>query len=97
GNVLKMSADVGVVWYFDHKDGSYHVSLRSDGENVDVSEVAKHFGGGGHPGASGLRWPATKSIEEIFDEPGKEPEDTEEDLGGSGEAEGPITHTSGSS
>lgn len=97
GNVLKMSADIGVVWYFDHKDGSYHVSLRSDAENVDVSEVAKHFGGGGHPAASGLRWPGSQSIEEIFDEPGEEPEDTEEDLGSSGEAGGTTTHTSGSS
>ena len=97
GNRLQMSADVGVVWYFDHKDGTYHVSLRSDGDNVDVSEIAKAFGGGGHRAAAAFRWPGSESIEEIFDEPGKEPEDSQQDSGGSDQTEGATTATSGSS
>ena len=37
----------------EEKDGSVHVSLRSDGA-VDVSKIATQFGGGGHKTASGF-------------------------------------------
>lgn len=33
------------------------LSLRSKNENVDVNEIAKHFGGGGHKAAAGARIP----------------------------------------
>lgn len=39
-------------WY--NKDGSATFSLRSRGD-VDVGELATHYGGGGHPGAAGFR------------------------------------------
>lgn len=42
---------------------SIRISLRSN--NVDISEVASHFGGGGHPLASGII--TEKKIEEIKD------------------------------
>lgn len=37
--------------------GIIHVSLRSDG-SVDVSEIAKKYGGGGHKAAAGFSFPA---------------------------------------
>lgn len=33
--------------------GSRKICFRTNKENVDVAEIAKHFGGGGHPKASG--------------------------------------------
>ena len=38
--------------------GGRTYSLRSDDDRVDVSEVAKSFGGGGHRNAAGFRMPA---------------------------------------
>lgn len=41
--------------YFVNKTGDLAFSLRSTDEKVDVSEIAKRFGGGGHRNASGFR------------------------------------------
>jgi nanoRNase/pAp phosphatase (c-di-AMP/oligoRNAs hydrolase) len=43
----------GLCW-FDRADGKRQYSLRSDEQGVDVSEVAKQFGGGGHKHAAGF-------------------------------------------
>lgn len=40
--------------YFHRQDGRVQFSLRSEGRTVDVAEVAKRFGGGGHPSAAGF-------------------------------------------
>ena len=54
GNVLAIkSKSLGIVWY-EQKDGSIHVSLRSVGD-TDVSKMAEKFGGGGHKHAAGFR------------------------------------------
>ena len=54
GNILaKKTNSLGIVWY-ENSDGSVHVSLRSVGD-VDVSKIAKRFGGGGHKHAAGFR------------------------------------------
>ncbi|MDO8571068.1 MAG: DHHA1 domain-containing protein [bacterium] len=45
---------VGISWYY--RDGTLHVSLRSDG-SVDVSKLAQKYGGGGHKAASGFVFP----------------------------------------
>lgn len=46
---------VGCCW-FEMADGSRVYSLRTVAEsNVDCSAIAKHFGGGGHPGAAGFK------------------------------------------
>jgi phosphoesterase RecJ-like protein len=46
-------ADVEIAVFFrELPDGRYRVSLRSKG-NLNVSEIAEHFGGGGHACASG--------------------------------------------
>ncbi len=43
--------EVALMFYYTGKEWNF--SLRSD--KVDVSEIAKKYGGGGHPGASGFR------------------------------------------
>jgi oligoribonuclease NrnB/cAMP/cGMP phosphodiesterase (DHH superfamily) len=48
-----------IVWALE-KD-AFHVSLRSNG-SVDVSVLAKKYGGGGHKAASGFLWPAGKPL-----------------------------------
>lgn len=40
------------------EENGWRVSLRSVHDEVDVSEIAQTYGGGGHPRASGLRLPA---------------------------------------
>lgn len=49
---LAETAPFAVGW-FQRRDGKYQYSLRSRGE-VDVSEIAKKYGGGGHKGAAGF-------------------------------------------
>ena len=44
-----------IAWF--QEDDMIHVSLRSDG-SVDVSEIAKKYGGGGHKAAAGFSFPA---------------------------------------
>lgn len=39
--------------YFDRADGKRQYSLRSEESGVDVSAVAREYGGGGHPHAAG--------------------------------------------
>jgi oligoribonuclease NrnB/cAMP/cGMP phosphodiesterase (DHH superfamily) len=60
GNRLADGAAMSIVW-FQESDGKYVYSLRSkleeDGNDdaLDVSQVAKSQGGGGHPKAAGFR------------------------------------------
>lgn len=44
--------------WFRRGDGMIQYSLRSEDHRVDVSEVAKKFGGGGHRNAAGYQLPA---------------------------------------
>ncbi len=53
GSIMLSISGVNVGAFFHEREaGSFKVSLRSD-EAVDVSEIAKSFGGGGHLRASG--------------------------------------------
>ena len=52
------------IGWFSPGPGEYVYSLRSRGDGVDVSEVAKRFGGGGHRGAAGFK--SDKSPEVLF-------------------------------
>jgi oligoribonuclease NrnB/cAMP/cGMP phosphodiesterase (DHH superfamily) len=63
GNVLANKSDVSLTW-FERADGLIQFSLRSIGE-IDVSEIAKKFLGGGHRNASGFRLPLKESRELI--------------------------------
>ena len=53
------------------------VSLRSFHDHVDVSEVAKSFGGGGHKKAAGFTLPGDSHVDDLFDLPD---EPTEEEV-----------------
>ncbi len=60
GNVLcKEKPPMAIVWQWS--GGKIEVSLRSDG-SVDVSEIAKKYGGGGHKAAAGFRVVAEQSF-----------------------------------
>lgn len=48
-----------IVW--SEQPGERRVSLRSVGD-VDVAEIAKKYGGGGHKNASGFEWPIDKPL-----------------------------------
>lgn len=48
-----------IVW--SEQPGERRVSLRSIGD-VDVSAIAKKYGGGGHKNASGFEWPIDKPL-----------------------------------
>jgi uncharacterized protein len=56
GNALvEMGYDIGLAW-FERGDGIIQFSLRSKkGSEVDVSAIAKSFGGGGHQSAAGFQ------------------------------------------
>lgn len=51
---LANGAPFGATYYID-KNGFYQFSLRSTDKGVDVSEIAKKYGGGGHKHAAGFR------------------------------------------
>ena len=53
GHELAMTHDVSLTW-FERGDGIIQFSLRSIGD-IDVSAIAKSFGGGGHKNASGFQ------------------------------------------
>jgi oligoribonuclease NrnB/cAMP/cGMP phosphodiesterase (DHH superfamily) len=53
GNVLAQTSCIGVTW-FERQDGMMTFSLRSVGD-IDVSEIAKTYLGGGHRNAAGFR------------------------------------------
>jgi oligoribonuclease NrnB/cAMP/cGMP phosphodiesterase (DHH superfamily) len=67
GARLAPDCDFALIWYYDHNDCDVKVSLRSFHEHVDVSEIAKKFGGGGHRKAAGFRLPGDVNIDSIFD------------------------------
>ena len=58
-------AAFGLIWEYEHATKVYRVSLRSDCDEVDVSLIAKRFGGGGHRRAAGFSHSGA-SIEELL-------------------------------
>jgi hypothetical protein len=57
GNALvNMGYDIGLAW-FENGRGEINFSLRSNkkGSDIDVSAIAKDFGGGGHRNAAGFK------------------------------------------
>jgi uncharacterized protein len=66
GDHLGKQSPIAVIWWFNHKEKNYKISLRTSDDNIDVSEIAKTFGGGGHRTAAGFIHLGA-SIEEIFD------------------------------
>ena len=68
GNRLAPDCDFALIWYYNHENQSCNVSLRAFHENIDVSEIAKKFGGGGHKKAAGFSLKGKMLIDDIFDE-----------------------------
>jgi len=54
GNSLssRPECDFAILWRYDHEYEKYNLSFRST-DKVDVSEICKKFGGGGHKNAAG--------------------------------------------
>ncbi len=69
GSRLAPDCDFALIWYWDHEAKHTKVSLRAFHDTVDVAEVSKKFGGGGHRKAAGFQLPPGKHIEDIFDKP----------------------------
>lgn len=67
GSNLAKDCDFAMIWYYDHDEKNYRCSLRSFHDTVDVSEVAKKFGGGGHRKAAGFVLGADVHPDSIFD------------------------------
>ena len=67
GARLSPDCDFAMIWYYDHNDKIIKVSLRAFHEYVDVSDISKKFGGGGHRKAAGFTLPGEFNIEELFD------------------------------
>jgi len=79
GARLSPDCDFAMIWYYDHVDRNIKVSLRAFHDHVDVSEISKRFGGGGHKKAAGFQLPGDASVDDIFDvdEENKEDESKE--------------------
>ena len=67
GSKLSPDCDICFIWYYDHEQRNIKVSLRSHGDNADVSEVASHFGGGGHKNSAGFTLPGDTIVDDLFD------------------------------
>jgi oligoribonuclease NrnB/cAMP/cGMP phosphodiesterase (DHH superfamily) len=60
GHILAQGQPFGATFYLDGKSAIF--SLRSTDDGIDVSEVAKQYGGGGHKHAAGFKVPFTGSF-----------------------------------
>ncbi len=69
GARLAPDCDFAMIWYWDHAAQHTKVSLRAFHDAVDVSEISKKFGGGGHKKAAGFQLPKNKHVEDLFDKP----------------------------
>ena len=67
GSKLSQECDFAMIWYHDHKRKKIKVSLRASHDHMDVSEIARSFGGGGHKLAAGFTLPPKFCIEDLFD------------------------------
>jgi oligoribonuclease NrnB/cAMP/cGMP phosphodiesterase (DHH superfamily) len=56
GHIIAEGEPFAAVWFY-HSDGGRVWSLRSSAIGIDVSEIAKLYGGGGHKHAAGFRTP----------------------------------------
>ncbi len=71
-NQLRITEGVEcAIFVYEKKPGVFKASLRASTDNIDVSKLAEHFGGGGHVRASGCEREGV-SIEEFVDELVKE-------------------------
>jgi phosphoesterase RecJ-like protein len=57
---------VAVILYQDEDRRGWRVSLRGLERNLDVSAIAAHFGGGGHPQAAGAHVEGGEAEKQAF-------------------------------
>lgn len=69
GGRLAPDCDFALIWYWDHEARHTKVSLRAFHDIVDVGEISRQFGGGGHRKAAGFQLPEGTHMEDIFDKP----------------------------
>lgn len=67
GAKLAPDCDFALIWYYDHDVSVIKVSLRAFHDHVDVSEISKKYGGGGHKKAAGFVLKGKMIIDDIFD------------------------------
>ena len=67
GARLSPNCDFAVIWYYDHEKRNIKVSLRSFHDLIDVCEIAKSFGGGGHKRAAGFSLSGETIVDDLFD------------------------------
>ena len=67
GATLAKDCDFAMIWYYDHDACIYKCSLRAFHDTMDVSEIAKSFGGGGHRKAAGFVLTKSTHPDSIFD------------------------------
>ena len=77
GATLAKDCDFAMIWYYDHDACIYKCSLRAFHDTMDVSEIAKSFGGGGHRKAAGFVLTKSTHPDSIFD---VDDESSEEDI-----------------
>ncbi len=66
GSHLSPNCDFAMIWFYDHEANCTKVSMRSFHDYIDVSEIAKKHGGGGHKKAAGFILPQGRHIEDLF-------------------------------
>ena len=67
GHLLGKGEPFAATFFYDGE--GYVFSLRSDDNGLDVSEIAKQYGGGGHKHAAGFKlksWLNTSIPQQIF-------------------------------
>lgn len=65
-NMLCKDRPFGISWWYDGKRKKFVFSMRSDSNGVDVSELAKRAGGGGHKNSSGFQL-SPEEVDSIID------------------------------
>ena len=50
------SYDFVILWSYHTGNKEYSIMLRTRNDNIDLSQIAKTFGGGGHPRAARFTW-----------------------------------------
>jgi oligoribonuclease NrnB/cAMP/cGMP phosphodiesterase (DHH superfamily) len=56
--------DFVILWSYHSSNKEYSIMLRTRNDNIDLSQLAKKFGGGGHPRAARFAWKGP--IEELW-------------------------------
>jgi oligoribonuclease NrnB/cAMP/cGMP phosphodiesterase (DHH superfamily) len=64
---LAKNRPFGIAWYMN-REGKIIVSLRVRDGGLDVSAIAKRYGGGGHAKASGFGWPRADALPAYHDD-----------------------------